>query len=196
MVGRQSPKSAAREHNIGTKRKGMDGKMWKVVKTAAGVKRWQRSTAKKAVKKGPKKGAARAKPRRKAAPKKKDGRKVKAGERKCSDKFEVLQRLDGTYFQYVPRKDGKASARRKCKPNILQAAASRGVVENTPFINAFNARKTSRAKASGSSLKAAKSAHTNGPANAPLMSREEYILRLARLQRAAGLSAGNVFDRV
>jgi len=49
---RPSPTKSATEYKLGTKRKGNDGKMWRVMKTKAGVKRWCRvATAEKKVSK-------------------------------------------------------------------------------------------------------------------------------------------------
>ena len=39
---RKSPKSSAKLHRVGTYKKGIDNKMWKVIKTKNGVKRWKK----------------------------------------------------------------------------------------------------------------------------------------------------------
>lgn len=39
---RPSPSTSATQYNIGTKKRGNNGKMWKVIKTKTGVKRWSR----------------------------------------------------------------------------------------------------------------------------------------------------------
>ncbi len=48
---RPSPTETATEHKVGKKKKGNDGKMWKVVKTSNGVKRWQKVSKKVSKKK-------------------------------------------------------------------------------------------------------------------------------------------------
>ena len=37
---RKGPSSSATKSNVGTKKKGNDGNMWKIVKTKNGTKRW------------------------------------------------------------------------------------------------------------------------------------------------------------
>ena len=49
---RPSPTETAIEHNVGKKKKGNDGNMWKVIKTKKGIKRWQK-VSKKVSKKAP-----------------------------------------------------------------------------------------------------------------------------------------------
>jgi len=60
---RQSPNDSATLYSIGTKKKGNDGKMWVITKTANGVKRWKhvvlksKKSSRKASKKGYKKAS-------------------------------------------------------------------------------------------------------------------------------------------
>ena len=44
---RKGPFDSAANFKIGTKKRGNDGNMWKVVKTSKGAKRWQKVSQKK-----------------------------------------------------------------------------------------------------------------------------------------------------
>ena len=46
--GRKAPNDSATEFKVGFKKKGNDGNMWQVMKTAKGVKRWIKDDKKRA----------------------------------------------------------------------------------------------------------------------------------------------------
>lgn len=62
---RKSPSESATLFKVGKRKKGKDGKMWKIVKTKTGVKRWQRITPKKSKKTSRKRSRRKKRTRRK-----------------------------------------------------------------------------------------------------------------------------------
>lgn len=80
---RQSPTQSATKFKVGTRRKGNDGNMWKVVETRTGVQRWQKiSSSRKSSKK--KSSSRRKSSKRKSSSRRKSDKIHKIRLRVCS----------------------------------------------------------------------------------------------------------------